>query len=163
MCAVWGKSPESILRREAEENEKVLNITNKKMDENFLESIRMLRNKVEYSAQKHHHKVVLVTSALAGEGKSTVAVNLAISLAQSGKKTALVDCDLRHPSCRKILGQEQGMGLRETSGKENGDQRGILKQKRSEYRRGYPLFSPSWEANLSTTVPGFWEAGRWKV
>ena len=46
----------------------------------------MLRNKVEYSAQKHHHKVVLVTSALAGEGKSTVAVNLAISLAQSGKK-----------------------------------------------------------------------------
>lgn len=49
-----------------------------------LESFRIIRNKIEYNAQEYHMKTFLVTSALAGEGKSTVAVNLALSLAQAG-------------------------------------------------------------------------------
>ena len=108
-----GEIPRVHFKKRSRGGGNVLNITDKKMDENFLESIRLLRNKVEYNAEKHHDKVVLITSALAGEGKSTIAVNLALSLAQSGRRTALVDCDLRHPTCRKILRLEQGQGLRE--------------------------------------------------
>ena len=86
---------------------------NEKTDPDFLEALRLIRNKIEYSVWKHKHKVILVTSALAGEGKSTLAVNLALSLAQNGKRVALADCDLRHPSDREILGLEQGQGMYE--------------------------------------------------
>lgn len=89
-------------------------LTDPKVEEKMQESFRIIRNKLEYNAQEYHMKTFLVTSALAGEGKSTVAVNLALSLAQAGHKVALVDCDLRHPTDRQILGCEEGeYGLRE--------------------------------------------------
>ena len=53
----------------------------------------------------------MVTSALAGEGKSTIAVNLAISMAQEGKQVALIDCDLRNPSDSAILNIDAKKGL----------------------------------------------------
>ncbi len=49
------------------------------------------------------HQVVLVTSAVAGEGKTTVAVNLAVSFAGMGRKTVLVDFDLRRPMVHNIF------------------------------------------------------------
>jgi len=58
-----------------------------------VEAIRIIRNKVERNAKENDLKVILVTSALAGEGKSTIAVNLAISLAQEGKYVALMEWD----------------------------------------------------------------------
>ncbi|MBQ8230395.1 MAG: formate--tetrahydrofolate ligase [Lachnospiraceae bacterium] len=77
------------------------------------EPLRIIRNKVERYVNESGKKVFLVTSALAGEGKSTVAVNLALSLAQAGHKVVLIDCDLRHPSGREILGIKDGNGLGE--------------------------------------------------
>lgn len=89
-------------------------LTDPKVEEKMQESFRIIRNKIEYNAQEYHMKTFLVTSALAGEGKSTVAVNLALSLAQAGQRVTLVDCDLRHPTDRQILGiEENGVGLRE--------------------------------------------------
>lgn len=55
--------------------------------------------------------LILVCSALPGEGKSTTAISLARTYAVSGKRTLLIDCDLRKPSIGKYLGIEQGMGL----------------------------------------------------
>jgi len=57
----------------------------------------LLRNHLRYSDTNHPEKAFAVTSPRPGDGKSFVAVNLAISFAQEGNRTVLVDCDLRHP------------------------------------------------------------------
>ena len=54
-------------------------------------------------------KVILVTSSVPEEGKSTVAANLALSLAESGNRVILVDLDLRKPSVNQVIGAGQGM------------------------------------------------------
>ena len=100
-------------KRSKKSEEKNLLITNPKLDDSMQEALRVIRNKVEYYAQKDGRKVFLITSALAGEGKSTFAVNLALSLALNGRKVSLIDADLRHPSDRKILQLEDGPGLGE--------------------------------------------------
>ena len=68
----------------------------------FAESFQKLRRRLELRMNKEH-KVVLVTSILENEGKSTVVANLALSCALSGRKTLLIDCDLRKPACHKIF------------------------------------------------------------
>lgn len=108
-----GTIPRVPFKRRSRETEERLVLTEPKMEGFLQESFRIIRNKVEYNAHEYKNKTYLVTSALAGEGKSTVAVNLALSLAQAGKRVALLDCDLRHPSDRNILGLEEGSGLGE--------------------------------------------------
>ena len=108
-----GEVPQVAVKKRSRETRNVLNILNEKTDPAFEEALQLVRGKVEYSAWRHHSKIILVTSALAGEGKSTIAVNLALAFAKSGKRAALIDCDLRHPSDRKILGLEEGNGLYE--------------------------------------------------
>lgn len=77
----------------------------------FVEAMRLLRLRVEKEMQKNEKKVLLVSSAVPGEGKTTVAANLALALAQKGSKTLLVDCDLRNPSIAGVLGEKGTRGL----------------------------------------------------
>ena len=71
----------------------------------FVESIRKLRRRVEQ--HMGNGKVLMVTSLLENEGKSTVAVNLALAMEQKKKKVLLIDCDLRKPACHRVLEQEK--------------------------------------------------------
>jgi polysaccharide biosynthesis transport protein len=73
------------------------------------EAVRSMRISLQLSIAGS--KVILVTSALPGEGKSTAAMLLAASCASSGKKTVLLDCDLRLRSASEILRRKHQPGL----------------------------------------------------
>ena len=77
-------------------------ITNPTSSFLFVETIRKLRRRVEKQIPANG-RVLMVTSVIENEGKSTVAVNLALAFAQKGKRVLLLDCDLRKPACHKIL------------------------------------------------------------
>lgn len=77
----------------------------------FAESIRLLRLRVEKSMTEQGKKVLLVSSAISGEGKTTVSINLAVSLATRGKRVVLIDCNLRNPSVAKALNAAAGPGM----------------------------------------------------
>jgi polysaccharide biosynthesis transport protein len=64
----------------------------------FAEALRGLRTKLLYSSSSLPCKVILVTSSVPGEGKSTVSANFAALLAHSGKRVLLVEADMRNPS-----------------------------------------------------------------
>lgn len=77
-------------------------ILNEKVGFRYLEAIRSVSSKCEKEMEKSKCKVVIVTSTVEGEGKSTFAMNLAYSLSKSQKKVMLIDGDLRKPTLRKI-------------------------------------------------------------
>jgi capsular exopolysaccharide synthesis family protein len=75
------------------------------------ESFRQLRTNLQFANVSGRARSVLVTSSLPGEGKSTTATNLAISLAQAGQTVCLVDADLRRPMISEYLGLDRNAGL----------------------------------------------------
>jgi capsular exopolysaccharide synthesis family protein len=72
-------------------------------DETGLESIDAIRTLLLRDASLQRTRVVMVTSAVGGEGKTTLASHLAGSLARAGRKTLLVDCDLRCPAAHQLF------------------------------------------------------------
>ena len=77
------------------------------------EAFLALRTNLLYIITNQKHRVVMITSCLPDEGKSTIAVNLATTLAQTGAKTLLIGCDLRRPSLCSALGESESPGLTE--------------------------------------------------
>ena len=75
------------------------------------ESYRTLRTNIQYSSFDKEYKIIVVTSSDPGEGKSTTAGNLALSMAQDDKKVILIDCDLRKPSLHKKFKISNLVGL----------------------------------------------------
>ncbi|MBI1832743.1 MAG: polysaccharide biosynthesis tyrosine autokinase [Planctomycetes bacterium] len=78
-----------------------------------IESIDAIRTMLLHNAETENLRVVMVTSAEQGEGKTTLAANLAMSLARAGRKTLLIDCDLRCPSVHQLFEQPLQPGFSE--------------------------------------------------
>jgi succinoglycan biosynthesis transport protein ExoP len=77
----------------------------------FSEAVHAMRITLELSST--NSKVILVTSAVPAEGKSTAATLLAVSSARAGKRTVLLDCDLRQQSTSEAFGKKGALGLSE--------------------------------------------------
>lgn len=75
------------------------------------EAARALRTNLLFMNPDHPYKRLLVTSAAPSEGKTTVAVSIAISLAQGGQRVCIVDCDLRRPRLHRIFDRTGDVGL----------------------------------------------------
>jgi len=75
------------------------------------EAYRNIRTSLFFSAPAEERKVLVVTSSGPGEGKTTTATNLALVIAQSGKRVLLVDADFRRPMIHKVFEQKPGPGL----------------------------------------------------
>lgn len=75
------------------------------------EAYRSLSTNIQFSSLDQDVKTLLVTSVAPNEGKSTVLANLAVALAEGGRKVVVVDCDLRRPSLHTLLGAKDGPGL----------------------------------------------------
>ncbi len=75
------------------------------------EAYRTLRTNLIFSSVDDPLTTLLVTSPAPQEGKSTTLANLAVTFAQSDRRTILVDCDLRRPSQHTLWGQNNGRGL----------------------------------------------------
>lgn len=69
----------------------------------YIESVQKVCRTIQSRMEKHGYKTLLIMSCAENEGKSTVAANLALALAQRGKRTLLIDLDLRNPSLYKVF------------------------------------------------------------
>ncbi|NES99909.1 MAG: polysaccharide biosynthesis tyrosine autokinase [Sphaerospermopsis sp. SIO1G2] len=86
-------------------------IVKKQPDSSISEAFRMLQTNLRFFNSEQTVKVIVVSSAVPKEGKSTVAANLAYSISQLGRNVLLVDADLRHPSQHKIWEIPNEVGL----------------------------------------------------
>lgn len=106
-----GVLPHAKFHKKRTQVEELIVLDNPRLPRSFLEASRTVRRRIERAQKETGMKSFLVTSAMPGEGKSTVSANIAISLAMKGYKVILVDADLRNPSTAKVLGmQEQELG-----------------------------------------------------
>ena len=75
------------------------------------EAVRQLRTNLQFMDVDNPPRVIVVTSALPGDGKSTAVIALAQAIAESGRDVVLIDADLRRPTIAKNLGLSDGAGL----------------------------------------------------
>lgn len=106
---VFGQTVMGVLPTVSNEKEGILLVENP--ESTYVEALRALRTGVLLSQSGAPPKTILVTSSLASEGKSTSAVNLAAALAQTRRRTLLVDTDLRRGTLRRRLRLPKPEGL----------------------------------------------------
>lgn len=75
------------------------------------EDYRQLRNNLQFIRVDEPPKVIMVSSALPGEGKTTLVINLGIALAEAGQRVTVIEADLRRPKVTRYLGMVSGVGL----------------------------------------------------
>lgn len=77
----------------------------------YAEAYRAVRTALYFSTQYREHNVIQITGPNKNDGKSTLAANLAICIAQSGKRVLLVDADFRRPTISRLFGLQNDVGL----------------------------------------------------
>lgn len=78
---------------------------------NLAEAYRGIRTALYFSTRGEGHKVIQVSSPNPGDGKSTMAANLAVAIAQSGKRTLIIESDFRRPRVHRLLGLDCETGV----------------------------------------------------
>ncbi|WP_230399494.1 CpsD/CapB family tyrosine-protein kinase [Novisyntrophococcus fermenticellae] len=73
----------------------------------YKEAYKKLRTNINFLSVNSSYKKIIITSAIPNEGKSSVAINLAATLAEKGEKVLLLDCDLRKPSIGQYIGNRK--------------------------------------------------------
>jgi capsular exopolysaccharide synthesis family protein len=84
----------------------------------FSEAYRAIRTNLFFATFNDPFKVIMVTSAVPAEGKTTTSVNLATVMAQNGSRVLLIDADLRRPHVHSVLGVERSPGLADVLSKQ---------------------------------------------
>lgn len=92
-----------VINKKSSNATNVVSLENSHVDSRFKESMYTIRNTVIKKCKEEKINSVMLTSTAAGEGKTTLSSNLAISLAKKGYRTIIIDGDLRHPSVRKQM------------------------------------------------------------
>jgi len=93
------------------DDEKLERIADSQRESDIAEAMRLVRLNLEVMSQRTGARLLQVTSASMGEGKTTTAANLAVVLAQRGSRVLLVDADLRRPRLHQIFGVPLSPGL----------------------------------------------------
>lgn len=96
--------PETKIKKRSRSQKRQLLISNKRIDWGFKQSILTAQSRIDMQMEKKGQKVLLVTSTLPQEGKSMISVNLALAAVQNGKKTVIIDGDMRNPSVGRMFG-----------------------------------------------------------
>jgi capsular exopolysaccharide synthesis family protein len=104
-----GSKNAALSGKETKEALALITVTRPKSE--LSESYRALRTAILLSSAKGPPKVLLITSPLPSEGKTTTSINVSTVLAQQGSRVLLIDCDLRRPSIHKILHLPQQPGI----------------------------------------------------
>ncbi len=105
-----GDEDEDRLATVSSDNGSRVTIANVQSDATAMEAYRSLRTSILLSASPVP-RLLLITSALPGEGKTTTAVNLGATLASLGSRVVVVDCDMRRPCCHLTAGVENRPGF----------------------------------------------------
>lgn len=92
---------------------RILSVMEKRAPYGYRESIRALQVRLERAMKKNGGQILLITSTVSGEGKSTLAVNLAEMFAAKGSRVLFIDGDLRKQEDARMFGSRKGMGLAE--------------------------------------------------
>jgi len=128
VTAACGRGPIAVIRRtrarrarRARENSRILTLLDYHVS--LAEQFRLLHANILSAAPTRRCRSLVITSPSHGEGKSFLAVNLAVACAQSGERVLLVDADLRRPSVHHVFGVSNQRGFTQALSSLNGTQR----------------------------------------
>jgi tyrosine-protein kinase Etk/Wzc len=107
----WDRVAGVVLSRAALPPASVPLVTREVPASHASDAFRALRTNIAFSGSDDRPRLIVVTSALRGEGKTISASNLAVTLAQQGSRTLLVDADLRTSTLHRLFGVERHPGL----------------------------------------------------